>query len=128
MTNLENVQDGYQKFADQDIEEVLAKFDEGIQWHECNGFPFIEGDGIYIGPESILQNIFAMIPEHYDGFNINITDLMASGDKVIMQGFYEGTWKETGKDFRANATHIWTLKNGKVTHFFQAVDTAAIIS
>lgn len=121
------IRDGYQKFANQDIEGVLALFDKNIEWHECNGFPFIEGDGIYRGPESILNKIFAMIPEYYDGFNIDVTDLMASGDKVIMQGFYEGTWKPTGKKFKANAAHIWTIKDKKATHFFQAVDTAIII-
>lgn len=128
MTNLEFIQDGYKKFADQDIEGVLAKFHSEMKWHECNGFPFIEGDGIYVGPESIAQNIFAMIPEYYDGFHINVTEFIATGDKVVMQGFYEGTWKETGKKFKANAVHVWTLKNGKATHFFQAVDTAAIMN
>lgn len=127
MTNLEIIQDGYQKFAEQDLEGVLAKFHSDIKWHECKGFPYIEGDGIYIGPDSVMQHIFAMIPEHFDGFNIDVTNFIASDDKVIMQGFYEGVWKETGKEFKANAVHVWTLKNGKVTHFFQAVDTASII-
>jgi ketosteroid isomerase-like protein len=45
-----------------------------------------------------------------------------------MQGFYEGVYKPTGKKFKANAVHIWTVKDGKVTHFFQAVDTATIIN
>lgn len=37
-------------------------------------------------------------------------------------------WEEaTGKKFRANAIHVWTLDNGKITHFFQASDTAEII-
>lgn len=127
MTNLEIVQSVYQKFSDQDIEGVLATFHEEIRWHECNGFPFIEGDGIYIGPDSVVQHVLAKIPEYYDGFNISVTDFVSEGDKVVMQGFYEGKWLETGKVFKANAVHVWTLSNGKLTHFFQAVDTAAII-
>jgi ketosteroid isomerase-like protein len=43
-----------------------------------------------------------------------------------MVGYYQGTNKTTGHDFKANATHVWTVKNGKMSHFFQAVDTAAI--
>jgi hypothetical protein len=43
-----------------------------------------------------------------------------------MVGYYEGTNKATGKNFKANATHIWTVKNGKMVHFFQAVDTVAL--
>jgi hypothetical protein len=45
-----------------------------------------------------------------------------------MVGHYTGIWKATGRKFKANATHTWTFKNGKATHFFQAVDTAEIIN
>ena len=48
--------------------------------------------------------------------------------EIVMVGYYTGTWKATGKTFKANATHTWTLKDGKVTHFFQAVDTAEIFN
>ena len=39
-----------------------------------------------------------------------------------------GVSKETGKEFKVNATHVWTVKDKKATHFFQAVDTAEIIN
>ena len=45
-----------------------------------------------------------------------------------MAGHYMGVSKETGKEFKANATHVWTVKDKKATHFFQAVDTAEIIN
>ena len=45
--------------------------------------------------------------------------LFGSSDRVVMMGHYTGTWKETGKKFRANATHVWKLKDGKATHFFK---------
>lgn len=128
MNNLEIIQSGYQAFAENTLEAVLALFDPKIEWNECNGFPFIQGDGISIGPDAILQDVFSQIPEHYDGFNIDVKEMFGCGDKVVMAGFYRGVWKATGKKFKANATHVWTLKNGKATHFFQAVDTATIIS
>ena len=40
--------------------------------------------------------------------------------KVVMVGHYKGVWKTTGKEFKANATHVWTLKEEKATHFFQS--------
>ena len=128
MSNLELVQQGYKNFAEGNIEAVLATFDPRIEWDECQGFPYIEGDGIFIGPEAVVQNVFALIPEVFDGFNIEVKELFESGDKVVMVGYYTGTYKETGKKFKANATHVWTLKDGKSTHFFQAVDTALIIN
>ncbi|GAB4372514.1 MAG: hypothetical protein Kow0042_15870 [Calditrichia bacterium] len=128
MNNVEILKKGYQHFAEGHVEAVLEIFDPAIVWNECSGFPFIEGDGIFTGHNAIVQGVFSKIPEYYDGFNIEIDELLPSGDRVTMVGHYTGTWKATGKKFRANATHIWTFKDGKATHFFQAVDTAEIIN
>jgi ketosteroid isomerase-like protein len=46
---------------------------------------------------------------------------------VVIEGYYQGTNKATGNTFKANATHVWTLKDGKLVRFFQAVDTVTII-
>jgi ketosteroid isomerase-like protein len=128
MSNLELVKQGYQYFAEGNVEAVLTLFHPEIEWNECKGFPFVEGDGTFIGPQAVLQGVFAQIPVFYDGFAVEINDLFESGDKVVMEGYYVGTWKETGKKFKANAAHIWTVKNGLATRFFQAVDSATIIN
>ena len=128
MSNSEILKQGYSYFAEGNIEAVLALFDPQIEWNECKGFPFVQGDGTSVGPQAVVQDVFSQIPVHYDGFSIDIQDLFESGDKVVMEGYYTGIWKETGKEFKANATHIWTVKNGLATRFFQAVDTATIIN
>ena len=128
MKNIELAKNGYKKFSKGDIDGVLAMMDPRMEWHECNGFPYVEGDGIFNGPKAVGKSVLRKIPEYYDHFNIEIEELMESGDRVIMKGFYTGTWKNTGKKFKANAVHIWTVKNEKLTHFFQAVDTATIIN
>ena len=128
MHNVELVQKGYQHFSEGNIEAVLELFQPDIVWDECRGFPFIEGDGIFKGPEAVLQGVFSQLPAHYDGFSIDILELFGCGEKVVMVGHYRGTYKETGKHFKANATHVWTVKDGKLAHFFQAVDTAEIVN
>jgi len=128
MNNIELVTQGYKNFAAGNIEAVLALFHPEVEWNECKGFPYVSGDGLFIGPNAIAQNVFAKIPENYDGFDIEIQELYGSGDKVVMVGYYKGVWKAIGKEYKANATHVWTLKDGKATHFFQAVDTAEIVN
>jgi len=128
MNNVELVKQGYQYFAEGNVEAVLELFHPEMEWDECTGFPYITGDGLFIGPNAVLQNVFAKIPENIDNFNVDVKELFGSGDKVVMVGHYKGVWKETGKEFKANATHVWTVKDGKATHFFQAVDTAEIVS
>lgn len=128
MSNVDLVKQGYQNFAAGNIDAVLAVFHPEIEWNASQGFPQIEGDGLLIGINAVVENVFASMPEYYEGFHIDIQELFGSGDKVVMVGYYKGTWKETGKEFKANATHVWTVKEGKLTHFFQAADTAEIVN
>ncbi len=128
MSNLETLKKGYQDFAKGDVEAVISFWQDDIKWEECQSFPFIEGDGTFIGAKNIVEGVFAKIPEYYDGFNIEISDFVDGGDRIVMVGYYTGTWKETGKKFKAHATHTWTFKNGKVSNFFQAADTATIMN
>jgi ketosteroid isomerase-like protein len=127
MNNIDIVRQGYKNFSEGKIEDVLALFDPEIVWEESTGFPYVQNDGIFHGPKEIVENIFANIPIHMDNFMIHIDDLIDAGEKVVMTGHYGGTWKENGNKFMANAAHVWTLKGGKVVHFFQAADTAAIM-
>ncbi len=127
MDNVELVAQGYRYFAEGNMPAVLDLFDPEIVWDECHGFPHIAEPGIYVGPEAVVNEVFGQIPEHFEGFNIDVRELFGAEDKVVMVGYYDGKWRETGKTFHANATHVWTVKDGKATAFFQAVDTAEII-
>ena len=128
MTNVEIVKQGYSYFATGNVEAVLTLFDPAIEWHECKGMPFVKNDGVFKGHEAIVTNVFMNLPVYFDGFNIAVDQLFGVGEKVVMAGFYQGTNKATGNTFKANATHVWTVKNGKAVHFFQAVDTVTIVS
>jgi len=128
MKNVDLVKEAYSNFATGNVPGVLAIFDLAIEWHECKGMPFVKSDGIFIGHEAVVTNVFMNLPVYFDGFNIAVNEIFGADDKVVMVGYYQGTNKATGNHFKANATHVWTVKNGKLSHFFQAVDTAAIIS
>ncbi|HSF44966.1 MAG TPA: nuclear transport factor 2 family protein [Chitinophagaceae bacterium] len=128
MTNVDVIKTMYENFVKGDVPAVLGAMTPDIEWAECQGMPFVTGDGMFIGPEAVLTNVFMQLGVHIDGFNIAVTDIIGAGDKVVMHGYYQGTNKASGHPFKANAAHIWTLKDGKVTNFFQAVDTAMINS
>ena len=128
MSNVNIIKSAYENFAAGNIPAVLESFSPDVTWHECQGFPWVEGDGIFTGADEIVQNAIMPILEQYDGFSIEVVDLIDGGDKIVMEGYYTGTYKATGKSFRANAVHIWTMKNGKVAEFFQSVDVATIVN
>jgi ketosteroid isomerase-like protein len=126
MTNVELVKEVYSSFSTGNVPAVLAAFDPAIVWHECKGMPFVKDDGIYTGADAIVTNVFMNLPVFIDGFNIVANEIFGVDDKVVMVGYYQGTNKATGNTFKANATHVWTVKDGKLVGFFQAVDTATI--
>ena len=128
MNNTDIVKEAYANFATGNVPAVLSLFDPAIEWHECKGMPFVTGDGIFKGVEAVVTNVFMHLPVYFDGFNIAVNGIFGAGDKVVMEGYYQGTNKATGNTFKANATHVWTVTNGKLSHFFQAVDTATINS
>jgi len=128
MTNVDLVKNAYSSLAAGNVEAALAVFDPAIEWHECKGMPFVKGDGIFIGHEAVVTNVFMNLPVYFDGFNVAVNQIFGADDKVVMVGYYQGTNKATGNSFKANATHVWTAKNGMLTHFFQAVDTQSIVS
>ena len=72
MNNVEIVKQGYQFFAEGNIEAVLNLFNPEIVWDECTGFPYVSDDGIYVGPNDIVQVVFAKIPEYFEGFQVEI--------------------------------------------------------
>ena len=128
MSNLEKLKQGYKDFAAGNVDAVLSIWQPNIVWNESKGMPFIEGDGIFVGGKAIVEGVFAHIPEYFENFNIEIDHFIDGGDKIAMVGYYTGTWKATGKKFKANAMHAWTFVDGKASKFFQAADTAIIIN
>jgi uncharacterized protein len=51
---------------------------------------------------------------------------VADGDKVVVMGYEEGTARETGRDWKAHFTHVFTVASGKITAHREYVDTQAI--
>ncbi|WP_417657420.1 nuclear transport factor 2 family protein [Pseudidiomarina aestuarii] len=119
--NLELAQNVYKAFAKGDIPAVLAGFAEDIRWVEAEGGPY---GGIFIGPEAVLDNVFMKLGGEWDGFAAIPSEFVSEGATVIALGEYSGTYKATGKSFKAPFAHVWKFKDGKVTSFQQYTDTA----
>ena len=128
MDNIAIAKQAYQDFAEGNIEAVVAMMHPEVEWRDSPGVPNISGDGLFVGPEAIVQNVFGTLPEYYQDFALDAQELFGSGDKVVMVGYATGVWKETGKSFKANTVHVMTFKEGQMTHFFNATDTGTIIS
>jgi ketosteroid isomerase-like protein len=113
----------YEAFEQGDVPAVLATFDPQIVWNEAEGNPYADGNP-YIGPDRVLNGVFARVATEWDGFKIHREQLLDAGDTVVMCGRYSGTYKSTGVSMNPQVVHVFKLRGGKIVSFQQYVDTA----
>ena len=118
--NSEVVRGIYEAFGRGDVPAVLGSFDAEIEWHEAHGLPY---GGVYRGPDAVAQNVFGPLVEDIPDFTVAPAEFFESGDRVVALGRYTGTAKESGAELDVPFAHEWTVRDGKVVHFHQHVDT-----
>jgi len=126
MANLDLIKSTYEAFATGNIPGFLGVLDPGIVWNEAENFPYADGNP-YIGVDAIVQGVFARIGADWEYWTITDNEYHATLDgMVIVTARYNGKHRITGKVIRAQVTHMWTLKAGKITRFQQYADTLQV--
>jgi ketosteroid isomerase-like protein len=123
MSNLESVQGLYEAFAKGDVPTVLGFLDPNIAWTEAEGFPY---GGTYNGPNAVLEGVFMRLGSEWDGFAVVPDEFIDAADTIVVLGKYSGTYKATGKSFKANFAHVWKIREGKAIRFVQYADTLLV--
>ena len=126
MTNVEFIKNLYQDFAAGNVPNVLGAMDPQIKWFEAEGNPYRPTGEPFVGPDEILSELFMKLGADWDGFTVHPQKFYDAGDRVIVEGRYTGTFKETGKEAHTQVCHIWEIQNGKVKNFQQYVNTAEL--
>lgn len=126
MTNLDTVKGVYAAFDRGDIPGVLALFDPQISWREAEGNPYEPSGKAWVGHDQLMQKLFMRIGAEWEHFRVIPHTFHDAGDAVIVELRYNGKYTSTGKALDAQACHVWTVRNGKVTSFQQYVDTARV--
>jgi len=115
----------YDAFAAGDVPGVLGRMSPDIVWNEAENFPYADGNP-YIGPQAVLQGVFARCIGEWDGFAVRIDAMHDAGETVIATGRYLGTCKATGRAQHTQMAHVWTVRGGRVVRFQQYADTLGI--
>ncbi|HVF47989.1 MAG TPA: nuclear transport factor 2 family protein [Pyrinomonadaceae bacterium] len=123
MNNGETIKGLYEAFAKGDVPAVLAAMDPLINWTEAEGFLY---GGNYIGPDAILENVFAKLGTEWEQFSAVPGQFVEEGNVVVALGTYSGRYLATDKSISVPFAHAWTLRDGKITRFQQYTDTLVI--
>lgn len=95
-------------------------FSDDFTWQPSESSRIYKNETI-AGLKNFLTNAFWNQPA-WDQFNFRIDEIHA-GDRIVMQGYYTGIYKPTGKVLCAQMLHIWSIDNGKITGLQELTDT-----
>ena len=116
------IRSAYEAFGRGDVQAVLGLMSEKVEWNEAEHFTYWTG-GPFIGPQAVLNGVFARIGQDFDGFKVDVGRIVGCGDTVLSEGRYRGTVKATGKRLDVQMAHVWDVRDGKIVRFQQYVDT-----
>jgi hypothetical protein len=112
----------YAAFAVGDVAAVLGGMSPDIVWNEADDFPYADGNP-YCGPQAVAEGVFARCIGEWDGFGVDVAEVLDAGDTVVALGHYVGTFKATGKPQRTQFVHVWRMASGKAVQFQQYANT-----
>ena len=121
--NVEVVRGMYAAFAKGDILTIIGALGPEVEWWEAENFIYADGNP-YVGPDAVLTGVFMRINAEWESFAVAPSQVLDAGETIIGHGYYSGTYKQTGKQVRAQFAHFFTFRAGQVVKFQQYTDTA----
>jgi ketosteroid isomerase-like protein len=109
--NVQLVQGAYEAFGQGDVPAVLGVLADDIAWSVPPPLPqAVEAHG-----RDEVGAFFERLGSIWEGLDIQVTDFVASGDRVCVIG--RGSGKVGGEDAGYGFVHAWTLADGKAVRF-----------
>jgi tetratricopeptide (TPR) repeat protein len=122
-TNVALVKKLYEAFSEGNIPAVIGALDAQVVWNEAEGNSLADGNP-YIGPDAVLNGVFARIGTEYEYLRLKDIKLHAMADNQVLATLrYHAKLVDHPTLIDAQAAHLWTIQDGKVTAFQQYVDT-----
>jgi uncharacterized protein len=122
MSNTDTLKDGYQAFANGDLDGATASFADDVRWENPEA-PQMPNNGVTEGKDQVKQ-LFAELGDTWESFSITPDEFIESGDTVVVLSHSEAKGKDTGKEVKLPWVHIWRFSDGKVTEVQALTDTA----
>ena len=105
------VRGAYESFNAGNPQGVLDVLAEDCAWTEPGGGNAAEGT--FTGPGEVGEKVFALIPQYFDEFTVNVDEVKEEGDSVVVSSTFTGKSK-SGVELNAKGVQTWKLEDGKV--------------
>ncbi|MBB3917592.1 nuclear transport factor 2 family protein [Rhizobium fabae] len=122
--NLDLIRATYEGSSEDNGRNLVAALAPDATWTEAEGFPYA---GTYVGVDAIIAGVFHRLGTEWSGYSAKVHTFMEDGNRVAAFGVYSGTYKATGKSMRATFAHLYEVRNGKIAHMTQYVDSHMVM-
>ena len=123
--NVDALRNGYDAFAREDMEGVMALYADDIEWQGPNA-PELPGAGTHNGKEEVAA-MLGRVAEDWDPFGVTPDEFVDGGDTVVVLGHIEATAKGTGTNVKAPFVHVWRMSGGTAQRVQTLTDTAVVL-
>ena len=121
--NVQVVKDFFAAIGSGDKQRVLALVAEDIEWIvPGEGWPLAGTHRGHAGLADVLKKASEEIETTYP----KPPEFVAQGDRVLVVGIATGKMKATNKPFKDDWVFDITVRDGKVTHIKEYIDTQAL--
>jgi uncharacterized protein len=120
--DVQTMQRAYEAFNRGDIPAVLEAFAATMEWYEPGGGNAPQG--VFHGPQSVADDVFALVPQHFAEFAAAPEQFIDAGTHVVVSGHFRGRGTG-GQPLDTPFVHVWEMQGGKATRFANYMDAAA---
>ena len=120
--DVDTLRRAYDAFNRGDVPAVLEVFDPQMEWHEPGGGRAPRG--IFRGPQSVGQDVFATVPQNFEEFQAAPEQFIDAGEDVVVVGRFRGRSK-SGQQMDLPFVHVFTMRGGKAAAFHNYPEAAS---
>lgn len=122
--NVKVIQDAYAAFQRGDIQGVLSRLTDNVEWTAPPNEPIA---GTYHGRDGVAE-FFRKVAEAFEFTRFEPQEFVAQEDRVVALGHYTATARSTGRTIDADWAMAFTVINGQISRFQEYTDTAAAVA
>jgi ketosteroid isomerase-like protein len=123
--NVALVKQLYDRMRNGETNAVLELLTEDVVF-AVPGPPEIAAAGTWHG-HSGVRDCFARLREAQDNESTDIREFVAQGDSVVVLLHVVAKARATGKSFRSDIVHFFTIRDGRIARLLDFFDTAALV-
>ena len=121
--NVQAMRGLYDAFNSGDLDRFERGVSRDIKWNEADNSLYCAGNP-YRSFAAVRDGVFEPNARDFDGFRVDLEQLLDAGDYVIGTGRYRGKHKKTGRELSTQFCHVLHVdRDGKLDGVQEYADT-----